>query len=77
MLQNQRAKKFTNEEISQLNVIPEVFPDFFLRGSCNMDEVTANFYMRAVDDGKVGSNFLNERNETRHLWVIWGTLLSV
>ena len=35
-----------------------------------MDEVAADFYMRAVNDGKFGSNFLNERNETRHLRII-------
>jgi hypothetical protein len=35
-----------------------------------MDEVAAYLYMRAVNDGKLGTNFLNERNETRHLRII-------
>ena len=36
-----------------------------------MDEVAADLNMRAVDDGQVRADFLDQGDETRHLRVIW------
>jgi len=35
-----------------------------------MYKITSDFNMRSVDNGKLRSDFLDERNETRHLRVI-------
>lgn len=41
-----------------------------------MDKVAADLDVRAVDDGKVGSNFLDEGNQARHLRIIFGRVIS-
>jgi hypothetical protein len=65
-----KQQSFTDEEIRQLDVIPEIFPDLFLGRPWNVDKITADFYVRAVDNGKFGPDLLDKRNETRHLRVI-------
>ena len=60
----------TDEQVGELNVLPQVLPDSFLRGTLLLNKITTDLDVRAVDDRKLGSNFLDERNETGHLRVI-------
>lgn len=62
----------TYEQVGQLDVLPQVLPDFLLRGSFLVDEITADLDVRAIDDGELGANFLNEGDQTRHLRVVCG-----
>ena len=61
----------TDEQVGELNVLPQVLPDFLLRGTFLLDKIAADLDVRAVDNGKLGSNFLDEGNKTGHLRVIY------
>lgn len=63
--------RVTDEQVGELNILPQVLPNTFLRGTFLLNEIAADLDVRAVDNGKLGSNFLDEGNETGHLWVIW------
>lgn len=69
-------QRLTDEKISQLDVVPEIFPDFFLRGPWDMYEVAANLDVRPVDNGQFGPNFADERNKTGHLGIIFAKQAS-
>jgi hypothetical protein len=64
------SEVLTYEKIGQLDVIPEIFPNLLLGRSWDVDKITADFDVRAVDNGKVGPNLLDKRNETGHLGII-------
>lgn len=60
----------TDEQIGVLNVVPEVLPDFLLRGTRIVNKVAADLNVGSVDDGKLRANLLDERDEARHLGII-------
>lgn len=64
----------TDEHISVLNVVPEIIPDLLLGRALDVDKVTSDLDVRAIDDRELRPNFLDERNEARHLWVVWKAL---
>jgi hypothetical protein len=64
------ADWMTDEEICQLDVVPKVVPDFLLRGTFHVHKIATDLDVRSVDDGKLGPDFFDKRNETGHLGVI-------
>lgn len=60
----------TDEQVGKLDVVPEVFPDSLLGSTLLVDQIATEFDVGTVDDGNFGPDFLDERNETRHLGVI-------
>ena len=60
----------TDEHIRELNSLPQVIPNLLLGGALALDEVTADLDMGSVDDWDVRTILFDQRNETRHLWVI-------
>ena len=62
--------RVADEQIRVLDVVPQVLPDLLLRRALDVDQSAANLNVRAVDDGKVGADLLDERNQTGHLGVI-------
>ena len=61
----------TDEQVGQLDVLPEVLPYSLLRGTFLLNEITADLDVRAVDNGQLGSDFLDKGDETGHLRVIY------
>lgn len=53
-----------------LDVVPEVLPNLLLRRTRYVNKIATDLNMRAVDDGDIGSDFSDERNETWHLRII-------
>ena len=60
----------TDEQVGELDVLPQVLPDSLLRGTFLLNKIAADLDVRAVDDGKLGSDFLDKWNETGHLRVV-------
>jgi len=60
----------TDEQICKLDIVPEVFPNFFLGRARDVDKITADFDVGAVYNRKFGANFLDQGNKSGHLWVI-------
>jgi hypothetical protein len=59
-----------DEEIGKLDPVPQVLPDLTLRRASNVNEITADFYVRAIDNGDLRTSFADERDEARHLRII-------
>jgi hypothetical protein len=53
-----------------LYIIPQILPNLLLRRPRNVDEITSNFDMGPVDDWKFWPDFLDQRDQTRHLRII-------
>ena len=60
----------TDEQIGELDVLPQVLPYAFLWGTLLLNEIAADLDVRTVDNGQLRSDFLDEGNETGHLRVI-------
>lgn len=60
-----------DKEICVLDVVPKVLPDLFLRGTFDVDQITADLNVRAVDDREIRSDLLDQRDEAGHLRVIY------
>lgn len=54
-----------------LNIVPEVFPDFFLGRSWDVNEVATDFDVRTVYNRQFGPDLFNQWDEARHLRVIF------
>ena len=67
---NGRCEGLTDKQIRQLDVVPQVLPDLLLRGTRDVHEITPDLNVRAVDDGELRPDFLDERDEARHLRVV-------
>jgi hypothetical protein len=62
----------TDEQVCKFNILPKIIPHLLLRRPRDVDEVRADLDVRAIDDRHLGADFFNERNETRHLWIVCG-----
>ena len=65
------AHGMTNEKVCMLDVVPEVFPDFLLRGPLLVDKVATDLDVRAIDDRKLWTGLLDQRDQARHLGVVY------
>jgi hypothetical protein len=61
----------TDEEISKLDFVPEVFPDFFLGRSRHVNEVATDLDMRTVYNRQFGPDLPDQRDEAGHLRVVF------
>ena len=67
---NGKCGILTDEQIRELDVVPQVLPDLLLRGTRDVHKITPDLNVRAVDDGELRPDFLDERDEARHLRVV-------
>lgn len=71
IVRNEVPHRMANEEIRMLDVVPEILPDLLLRGALLMDKVATDLDVGTIDDGKIWAGLFNQRNQARHLGVIW------
>ena len=66
----------TDKQVGELDILPQVLPYAFLWGTFLLYEITSDLNVRAVDDGKLGPDFLDQGNKTGHLRVIYSCCKS-
>lgn len=66
-----KLERLTDEQIRELDVVPEVLPHLFLGRSGHVDEVAADLDVRAVDDRQLGADFLDQRDQPGHLGIVY------
>jgi len=54
MGQRNDKDELTDEKIGMLDVVPEVFPNFFLGRSWNVNKIATDFDMRTVHNRQFG-----------------------
>jgi len=62
--------RMTDEHIRHLDPIPEEFPDLFLGASGDIDQITSDLDVRAVDDLDFGASLADQWNQAGHLRVV-------
>lgn len=60
----------TDEEISQLDIVPEIFPNLLLGRSSDVNKITPYFDVGTIDNRELRPHFFDERNQTWHLRII-------
>ena len=59
-----------DEDVGELDSLPQVLPDFFLRGTGAFDKVAADLNVGAVDDGNTRTILFDQGDESRHLRIV-------
>lgn len=60
----------TDEHIGLFDVLPEELPNVCLRSAFHYRKVCSDLDVTAIEDRAMGSDVLDERDETRHLRII-------
>jgi hypothetical protein len=59
-----------DEHIGMLDPAPKVFPHLALRRASNVNEITADFNVRAIENRDFRTSFADERDEAGHLRIV-------
>lgn len=62
--------RMADEQIRQLDLLPEIAPDLILRASLFVNQITAELNVRPENDWNIRTESLDDGNQPRHLMVV-------
>ena len=70
IVRDEVAHRVADEDIGVFDVIPEIVPDFLLRGTLLVDEIATDLDVGTIDDGELWTGLLDQGDQTWHLGII-------
>jgi hypothetical protein len=61
----------TDEKVCNLDIIPEILPNLFLRRARHVNQIATDLNVRTIDDRQFGPELFYQGNETGHLRIVW------